>query len=557
MTSSGASVPLILEWHRDDEEYVAVLDGGQVARGDLATAHTEAMLAVQTLAARSPTGFVTILVRSAGVEQSRLVVSRDGAVLPSGDAAADPADPAGATLGEAAEQTRRADRSQGVALRPQATPTPVPSRGSTRGRERGSVRKGSRSPGTGIGEHPTLGRQTRRLRRRAAADFRRRPRRQGAPGATLDARRWVRLLFPVTCLGLVALVGLVAVRHGAGTPGPAMIRGETMAATAPLEWAPESRWRSPALLPEAGRILVTPHGDAAFVVDSRQIVLVDATSGDVRWSAPYPEGTPRTDLTTTSVDERIVIAAQIDQHLAWWDVESGRSEGVDLPDGSSAGLRGDAPVIVADDGTTAGRVRQGRIETVDLPQGAVALAGRADGKITAASGTGWWHLSVGQAAGAPRPWEIPGGATSLSVVSYLGGSIVTMLPAATGKNSPIVVFADRDDDVRFSWLGEGIFEDRSAPWHPSPSQRWGILGRTLIDLDHGRTTDLGRWSTQLVSADRALGEIAGQKVLTGPSIPLGAVQGSESFPEDLTEAGALVRAQVSDSEVAYLLPPRD
>ncbi|MEP7160450.1 MAG: hypothetical protein ABI746_05070 [Dermatophilaceae bacterium] len=554
MTGSGTPVPLILEWHRVGEEYVAVLDGGQVARGDLATAHAEAILAVQTLAARSPTGFVTIVVRSAGVEQSRLVVSRDGAVLPSGDAMADPAE---ATLSETVERTRRADRAQGAELRPQATPTPaptrVPSRDSARGQARASARKGSGSPGGEIGERPTLRRETRRLRRRAGAAVGRKPRRRGV---ALDVRRWIRLLVPIACVGLVALVGLWALRHGAGTPDPAMIRGEMMAATAPLEWAPESRWRSPALLPEAGRILVMPHGDVAFVVDTRQVVLVDAATGDVRWSAPYPTGTPRTDLTTTTVDGRTVIAAQIDQHLAWWDVENGRAESVDLPDGSSAGLRGDAPVIVADDGTTAGRVHQGRIETVDLPQGAVALAGRADGLITAASGSGWWHLTVGQAPGAPRPWEIPGGATSLSVVSYLGGSIVTMLPAATGTNAPLVVFADRDGDVRFSWLGEGVFEDRSAAWHPSPSERWGILGRTLIDLEQGRTTDLGRWSTQLVSADRALGEIAGQKVLTGPSIPLGAVQGDESFPEDLTEAGALVRAQVSDSEVVYLLPPR-
>lgn len=399
-------------------------------------------------------------------------------------------------------------------------------------------------------------RAARTRRRDPAAERRRRPRDPRRPRRRIrPPAHAVRALIVLTvaCVTVALALGVWTLRRGGDTTGVSTVRGERMEAAAPLEWSADSLWRTPALLPEAGRVLVAGDG-VAFVTTGRSVVLVEAASGKTRWSAPYPAGDPRTDLTVSQLDNREVIVVHVGDRLDWWDLQTGQPGGLDLPAGSAVVLRGTAPLVVSADGKTAGLVREGRLHTSDVPSGATALACRADGVITAAGSAGWWHLTPGRAPAAPRPWEVPGGSGTPSVVSYLGGSILTMLAAGQGSPPQILVFTDRDEDVRFAWIGPGIFDEDSTTWHPSPSRNWGVLGRTLVDLDAGRTTDLGRWTTHVVSADRALGELAGQRVLAGPAIPLGILQQGESFPEDLTDAGALVRSKLGPDEVVYQLP---
>ena len=331
---------------------------------------------------------------------------------------------------------------------------------------------------------------------------------------------------------------------------------EPFPVTPPAEWDARSRWRTPTLLPGAGRVLVVDGTAVAFVTAQRRLAVVDAASGQMRWSATYPEGKPGSDLAVGTVDGRRVIAAHVGTQLAWWDLDTGSRRDLALPSGATVTLRGSAPLIVHPGGRTAGVVRDGRLATAAVPDGATALAARADGVITATGAAGWWHLRPGEPQARPVPWEQPGPVGTPTIVGYLADSIVTVLPTATTGTAYVAVYADRARDVRFSWGAAAWFDGPAADWFPSPSQRWGILGRTLIDLTSARTTDLGGWTTQLVSADRAMGLLATERVIVGPRIPAGVLAREETFPEDLTESGALVRTSAGDAETVYLLPPR-
>lgn len=295
-----------------------------------------------------------------------------------------------------------------------------------------------------------------------------------------------------------------------------------------------------------------------IVTADRQVAMIEARSGQVLWAAPYPDGQPLTNLALTTIDDQQVIAAHVGTRLAWWNATTGETDGTDLPAQAMTNFRGSAPVITLPQRNEAALIRRGRLTTTPIPPGATVLTGRTDGTITAAGPDGWWHLKPGQQPAEATPWEIPGsGFTRPTVVSAMGNSIITLLIHETDHTAAVAVFTDRPSDVRFTFIGTGLFTlGEQARWFPSPSGRWGILNRTLVDTTLGRTIDLGDWTTQLISADRALGQIAGQHVIAGPQIPLGAIHPDEAFPEDLTRYGALVRASKNDQQHLYHLPPK-
>ncbi len=534
---AGDGPPLTLEWLAEADKIVAVLDGTRFVGTDAREIHTRVVSAAARRAADTPDGAVTVVIRERGVEKGRWRVTELGEV------AGAPADDGAAVQSQARDEGAETDET-GADRAASTAGGPAEGRHSAPRAEdgrRGRPRRGAHTVTSPRGaSRKRLGRGPRQLH---------------APRHFIPISRG--FVIPAVACGILLLVfGAWTLLRGSVATGPTTVRGERLAAAAPLEWSQDSLWRTPALLADAGRVLVAD-GRVAFVTSDRRVVLVDAVSGETRWSAPYPAGDPRTDLTVSTIDNHEVIACQVGDRLAWWDPHSGEAGGLDLPEGSSVVLRGTAPLVLSGDGRTAALVRDGRLATAPLPDGATALAGRADGLITAAGSAGWWHLTPGQPLAAPRTWEIPGGTGAPSLVSYLGGSIISLLSSGTDSAPQILVFTDREHDVRFAWIGPGVFEERSATWHPSPSRNWGILGRTLVDLDAGRATDLGQWSTQLVSADRALGDLAGEQVLVGPTIPLGSLQHDESFPEDLTDSGALVRSRLGTDEVVYLLPPKD
>lgn len=401
-------------------------------------------------------------------------------------------------------------------------------------------------------EHPAASTAQRRAERAARL---RAASRGHALSVTIPRRAaWQLAAALVVLVTAVALILVALLRDGSVST----TRDVPFPATPPAEWATRARWRTPPLLPKSGPALVVGQDRVAVITAERTLLLIDAASGDTLWTADVPAGQLSTNLALTTIDGQLVIAAQVGDGLCWWGVDDGTPAQLALPPGARATFLGSAPLIGTGPSTVA-TVRDAALVTTDVPPGATALAARSDGVITAAAPAGWWHLQPESTAGPPQPWEsISASPISPTVISYSFERIITVLP---GKPVRILVFSDRNEDVRFSFGGAIATENTATQplnltWYPSPSATWGILSRTLIDLTRGRIVDLGDWTTRHVASDRALGTISSTHALVGPQIPRGQLVGGESFPEDLTTSGALVRSRENGSEMLYLLPSR-
>jgi len=604
------AAPLIhVEWVDTDTGLAAFVGRSCVATGDYDSAADAVSGYLRRLALTTPTGRVRAEFAHHGATLGTVLVDASGVVHPSPESPADAPDPpadapeppadapdppadAPASTADAPEPSADAPASAAAAhdvpadpadalmaaLRSSAaSPTAIPGSPAPAGpTRRGSVpehppyRPAStsaadlrRAPRTPRGEVTQPRRRPTLVRRGAGRPERAAPTKPDtAPArapATHDTReRSGRKLFVIGAVAVVALVAIVAVSAllMRGRPTVTIVRDEAIGVTAPAEWDTKARWRTPPLLTDSGRVLMVDGTAMAFVTSDRVVALVDVAGGEARWTARYPDGTPGTDLAVSTVDGRRVIAAAVGDRLAWWDLESGEAHDIALPPGATVRLHGTAPLVVTDQGRTASMVVGGKLAGCPVPDGATPLAARSDGVVTATGPAGWWHLRPGQVTPNPVAWESPGPPGAPTIVAYLGESIVTVLSSPTKGSAYLAVYSDRARDVRFAWGGPAWFDGDAADWYPSPSRRWGILGRTMVDLTSGRSADLGSWRTELVSADRALGRIGTQRVLVGPQIPAGALPDDEAFPEDLATTAAAVRATVGAEELVYLLPPK-
>lgn len=370
----------------------------------------------------------------------------------------------------------------------------------------------------------------------------------------------------VVLAALIVLAGLAAIvwsflhpRDGRAGASAGVLTGQTFPGTVPPGWSENPRWVSRTLEAGGGRVL--PVGDGVAYVDADHgLELVDATTGTNRWRVPLPPGTLRDGLAHTTIGGAEVVAVQVDDTLAWWRVADGRGGGtLALPAGASASFLGAAPLIGVDERTVA-VVDDSALQRIRIPSGAYALAADATGRVTAASGSGWWHLRPGVAAGAVTPWERASPddeapRATPSVVGYLGDSVLVLHPQDRQGRLHVVTHTD-GPVVRLSFRGQvAAMEKVSQPWWPSPSGTWGVLGRTLVDLKAGSVTDLGAWTTTWITADRAYGTLDGHTVQAGPGVPRTEIGADVTIPEVITAAGAAVRAKDGGGERLYLLPP--
>lgn len=335
--------------------------------------------------------------------------------------------------------------------------------------------------------------------------------------------------------------------------------------TPPGEWGPEARWASPPLFPGT-RPVVSGTDDVVFLTAERRLLTVAAADGHIRWEADLPEGEVSTPPTLTRIDGEDVITAHVGDRLLWWSREDGTAGHLEIPGGAEVSLLGEIP-LVALGGQDVMAVTGDRPTTVRIPENTTALAAHEDGQITAAGPAGWWHVMPDGSTGSTGVWENPS-PTAPTVIGYTGGFVLLVRP---GRPATLEVHADRTGDVRYVFGGPVELPGGAGTpvtWTASPSATWGILGRTLVDLRASRLSDLGAWSTRVVTADRAYGHIDGQTVIVGPAIPRGVIAPWEAIPDALATSGALVRGPASDTDlqagtdprrrddVLYLLPPR-
>ncbi|WP_040563651.1 hypothetical protein [Kineosphaera limosa] len=392
----------------------------------------------------------------------------------------------------------------------------------------------------------------------------------------------VVILAALLVLTAGAVIVYAALYPRDGRPGAAATPTPFPGTAAP-GWSQQPRWVSPVLDPGGGRVVAVDDAIAYMRAD-RSVDLVDATTGVARWSAALPAGTLHGGLAATSIDGARVIAAQVDNTLAWWSLDKGAAGSIDLPDGAETTFLGGMPLVGLDARTVA-VVSSGTLRQLSVPSGAYALAADAQGRVTAASGRGWWHLRPGVAPGAVTAWEQPSpdddaADAAPQVVGYLGDSVLLLFPPDRAGSPHVVAYGDAADSqqLRVSFRGRaavgpdapssptasaGLSRERDPasgppsgqPWWPSPSGTWGVLGRTLVDLRAGSVTDLGAWTTTWITSDRAYGTIDGKPVQAGPGVERTDVGATVTIPEVVTSAGAAMRAAGSDGERLYLLPP--
>lgn len=391
----------------------------------------------------------------------------------------------------------------------------------------------------------------RRPRLRTVAAVRGRPPRAVDLGKGLRATVAVLLLVTVVAMAALAVLSTMGSRARYGN---AVATGEEarFPDAAPDGFSAEARWVAGPLDPEGGAA-VTHKDTVAFITTDRRVMLVAAEDGSVRWSVKLPEGRPAGGLHHTRIDGADVLAVRVGDRLVWWSTAEGTEAGVDLPPGAGISYHGEAPLIGLDAATVAS-VSAAGLQRTAVPAGAYPLAVRADGRITAASARGWWQLRPGLAPGMPGAWErTESQGVAAKVVGYGGTSIITVHPPDDTGRPHLVVHTDRARDVLVSFRAPYVPNGQDA-WVPSPSGSWGILGRTLVDIENGRVTDLGLWRTVHVGDDRAVGVIGDEAVLVGPTIKPG-VLSSDAFPEAVTPAGAVVRRDSEQGQMVHLLPP--
>lgn len=334
--------------------------------------------------------------------------------------------------------------------------------------------------------------------------------------------------------------------------------------TAPAEWSPGATWASPPLL--EGTRAVGVGADATALVTADRSLLLVGTDGKPTWRGDLPDGTVKTAPAPARIGGRDVLAAHVGDRLVWWAIDDGDRTAIEVPAGAKVSLLGEVP-LVAVGGTEVMAVTSDHPTRVQVPADVTALAAHEDGAITAAGPGGWRHLRSDGGPGSAGAWENPSPAAP-TVVGYTGGFVLLVRP---GNPATVEVHADRTSDVRYVFGAPIVLPGgpgASITWTPSPSGTWGILGRTLVDLRLGRAEDLGAWSTQSVTTDRAYGHIDGQSVIVGPAIGRGVLAPGEATPDVVTAAGAVVRGPAADSsggrgtdprrtaDVAYFLPPR-
>lgn len=379
--------------------------------------------------------------------------------------------------------------------------------------------------------------------------------------------RWPLVIgaLSIVAVGTAVLWGLGGKGDRSG-PAP---QAQQVAAT-PLNYSPLPLWQSPRL--DRGVRSVAVPGGIAYVSADRNLSVLDESSGSVRWSQPFPQGTQPLAMAALRIDGRDAIAAQVGQDFRWWDLESGQEQQAQLPSGARLFEGGNGAVFSLSDGEAA-YIARGELVTVDLPTGSTPVLVDAAGNLVAVSAAGSLHLNPTGKAGEPTPFPKPVGVSgSPTIAGFLNlgeGQVLTVWPAAEADGHPLLVvysFTNRggwQQAFRAELAATPAASSGSVPWQTSPSGEWGILGPYLVDAYRGQVKHLGDVAVVQMINDRAKAtlQVGGdeqdpqlQTILVAPGVSPGVMAPGEPFPEVVTAKGAYVRD--SQTSVLSLLPPR-
>lgn len=375
--------------------------------------------------------------------------------------------------------------------------------------------------------------------------------------------------WPLVALSVASVLALGAVGVGVTTflsPDESDAPSATTSADpiAPLGYRDSPSWSTPRLHPKASAVV--PSGPyVAFVTDLDQVEVVHGDTGKPLWSADFPEGEVKTGPVLLKVQGRESIVAHVGERLFWWDVATGKPGSVKVPADASLWSHGDGVLLHAKGNGHAYTLSGTKLAQVKIPAGMSAWGARGDGTVLVAGSNGWTTVTPKGIGGPARPFEDPEGGVStgrkptvVGYVSYSGGQLVLVWPQSKDAHARVAIYSDTVNlPLAFSApLPDKLTQGQNTlTWRPSPSESWGVLGDGIIvDFAGAAVRDFG--DTQFVSNiyyDRVVGVFHGQRVVAGPTIPLGVLDIREEIPEVVTPDGAFTRDQTGTVSV---LPPK-
>ncbi|MDO5627252.1 MAG: hypothetical protein Q4G43_02915 [Mobilicoccus sp.] len=377
------------------------------------------------------------------------------------------------------------------------------------------------------------------------------------------ARRWVRAAGSRRAVAvLAALLVLAAIGIGAAQllredppPTVTVAAGGVFPGTPPQGWSAQAAWSSPPLLTDTPVTMVGTDEGVAFITAEGALSVVDAASGATRWAMALPDGDVTAGPEATVVHGVAAVAVAVGDRAVARAADDGRML-IDarIPPTAEMVLSGPTPFLR--DGSRAGLFDGRDVAWIDLPAGATALAARGDGTLLAGGPAGWWHLRQETLPADATPWEQIGSPTTRPtsppvMVGALGTFVLVVHPDDT---EPRLVVHEDGRPLRASFQS-GYIPGRNPVWAPSPSETWGILGRSLVDLQSGAVTDLGDWQTVLVANEHAYGLIGDQLALVRSGGTPEPVSVQTSLVEATGTAGGLARVDSGGSHTVWMLPP--
>lgn len=264
-------------------------------------------------------------------------------------------------------------------------------------------------------------------------------------------------------------------------------------------WSSHARWASAPIVGDTEHQTPVVYDGTVVVPTTHGLDAISLATGQITWSSSLPDDLAAGPARTSLANKPALVAQSQTQLLTWPTTGASQPQTIDLPENSQVTFDGASPLVKIDDTHAATISATSTVQQRVVPAGATALAANTDGSVTAANDSGmWWHLSDPDVARDGTQLASPAAKAQPSkVLGYLSHYLVMLWQMPSSHtNSPTYTAAIYDDAHNMQPIGAVQVGTDIPTWTPSPARTWGILGHTVIDLDHRSVHNLGEsWTT--------------------------------------------------------------
>ncbi|MGR7000749.1 hypothetical protein ACU686_26310 [Yinghuangia aomiensis] len=267
-----------------------------------------------------------------------------------------------------------------------------------------------------------------------------------------------------------------------GAPGPGQLP-----VAAPPGWSRTAVWSVPVTAPAAKVPTVAAGASAAAVITpDRKLALLDPATGATRRSVPLPDGELR-GVRLGLVDSRATALAHVGSKLVLVPADgSSDATVVDVPDGASVSVGGDAPLITSR--TDSSVIASGKLVPLKLPPGSVAMAVDGQTAVAAASSGTWWRITAGQEAAAETTPAPPRPDAKVARVVGAGHGRVALVWTGPAADSVTVALHDAATGQMLASADAPAASVKSLAWVWGAGDKVAAIGPVVIDLATGKAS---------------------------------------------------------------------